>query len=410
MFENICILFSDTGGGHRSAVEALTSAIREVAAGDPSRRVVQITSDNIIEHTHPINKRFVQLYNYLLRHHQPLMKYYYNLLHFLRPSESSFGYLIVKDYLCNWLRAQAPSVVVSVHPMTNRYIGRAMIDCGIKNTTKLVTVITDPNADLWRSWACDETDLFVAPNEIVQGKLIEWGIKPERIATVGMPVHPDFVREPSVDRTAFLSHLGLNPDILTVCINAGWAGGGNMLSVLNALRQTKRPIQVVFLCGHNNELYDQAVELSADLPFQIAVLPFHDRMSDLMKACDLMVSKAGGLTTFQAVASRLPLVLDVLTPPMPQERGTVQVLVDGGLARPLHRVDEIVTMVETAEIVTDRHRALPTVHYLNHDDAIFDISRLILENSHTAISAFQPTSTSLKVDSSTATCSGDSPT
>lgn len=371
-------------------MQALAAAIKEVAAHDPNHRIVQITSDNIVEHSHPLNKQFVETYNYLLRHHQPLMKYYYDLLHLLKPSESNAAYALVKKYLCRWLSEQAPSVVVSAHPMTNHYIARAMKDIGIKDHIKLVTVVTDPNADLWRSWACPETDLFIVPNEIVFSKLTQWGMAPERIEVVGMPVHPDFLKEPAVDRATFLSHLGLSVDALTVCVNAGWAGGGNMLRVLSALRETERHIQVIFLCGHNNKLYEEAVELTADLPFAISVLPFHDRMPDLMKACDLMVTKAGGLTTYQAVASRLPLAIDCITPPMPQERGTVDILVDGGLAQRVQDPRDIINIVQYACVITDRQRALPAVHNLNSADAIYAMARLILKNSRIAIKSFEP--------------------
>lgn len=373
-------------------MEALAAAIKDAAAADPNHRIVQVTSENIVERTHPINQQFVQLYNYLLRHHQPSMKYYYDLLHFLKPNESELGYLISRDYLIHWFTKQAPSVVVSMHPMTNHYIARAMREIGIKDFTKLVTVITDPNADLWRGWACAESDLTIAPNDIVFNKLVEWGIEREKVAVVGMPVHPDFLKDPSVDRETFLHHLGLGSDTLTVCVNAGWAGGGNMISVLGALREIHRPMQLIFLCGHNTRLYKEAVDMAAGLPFSISVLPFHDRMSDLMKACDLMVTKAGGLTTFQAVASRLPLVIDCITEPMPQERGTVDILVDSGLAMRLENPADIVDIVNSAAIITDRHRALPTVHNLNHDAAVNEIARLVLQNSQIAIEAFQPSS------------------
>lgn len=163
-----------------------------------------------------------------------------------------------------------------------------------------------------------------------------------------------------------------------------------MLSVLRSLRKTSRPLQVIFLCGHNQKLYDQAVDMGADLPFSLSVLPFHDRMSDLMKACDLMVTKAGGLTTFQAVSSRLPLVIDCITDPMPQERGTVDLLTDGGLAQRLDSPEGILDIVAAASIVTDRHKALPAVHNLNSADAVYEMARLILQNSQIAIEAFRP--------------------
>ena len=40
-----------------------------------------------------------------------------------------------------------------------------------------------------------------------------------------------------------------------------------------------------------------------------------------MSAANVMISKLGGLTTFEALACRVPIIADVITEPMPQEAG-----------------------------------------------------------------------------------------
>jgi UDP-N-acetylglucosamine:LPS N-acetylglucosamine transferase len=196
-----------------------------------------------------------------------------------------------------------------------------------------------------------------------------------------MPVHPDFFRAPSICRRAFLNHLGLSPELLTVCITAGWAGGGNMLKIYQALSKVKRPIQTIFLCGHNQSLYEKAMELAAESDVPTAVLPFHDCMPDLMSAVDMMITKAGGLTTYQAVARRLPLAFDVLTEPMPQEKGTISMLVEEKVASAIHEPEDIIAIVDSLEVVAERAtHPLPTNHQLNlTDTGVFQMAKCILD-------------------------------
>jgi len=342
---------------------------------------VNVSLENIAEESHPLNQAFVDLYNYILRHKQSWMKYYYWFLEATKPNNSALGYLLVKDYLIQRLRDNRSSVVVSVHPMVNHYLTRAMKELGIAHKTKFVIVITDPNANLWTGWACREADLTIAPNDLARDQLVKWGIDPAKIRVVGMPIQPSFIRPPQVARGELLRSLGLDPELLTVCVTAGWAGGGNMIDVYRALCTVKRPVQSVFICGHNKDLFDEITEESAGSAVPTAVLPFCDSMSDLMGAVDLLVTKAGGLTTFEAVARRLPMAIDLLTEAMPQESGTADMLIEAGLAQALRVPSDIVAIVDGLEKNGNRAaRALPQEHSLDRVDAVFDIARIILDS------------------------------
>jgi UDP-N-acetylglucosamine:LPS N-acetylglucosamine transferase len=376
----ICLAFSDTGGGHRSASDAIESALRELLAEVNPNKDISIFSDNIIEKTHPVNRAFVDIYNFLLRHSQVSMRYYYWFLHVAKPNSSDFGYSLTGPYLRKMLSEVQPELLVCVHPMLNHYLFRAKQDLGLKDT-KLITVITDPNDQLWRGWGCEGTDLIIAPNQIVHDKLLEWGIKPERIKVIGMPVNPDFLRPTLIDPSEFKRNLGLMPDRFTLCVNAGWAGGGNMLSIYRALDAVKRPIQVIFLCGHNKNLYQRILIESEKSSIPTAVLPFHDRMADLMPAVDMMVTKAGGLTTYEAVARRLFTAFDNITEPMPQEARTIDILVDNGLAKRINRPSDIVDIIQSApsQRLDYLNGKLPKAQNLDRTDAVFDIAKIVLE-------------------------------
>ena len=107
---------------------------------------------------------------------------------------------------------------------------------------------------------------------------------------------------------------------------------------------------------------------------------YTDEISDLFAAGDLLVTKAGGLTTFEAVARRLPMAINILTEPMPQEMGTIDILTEAKLAKPIRHFDDLTAIVEELIPATDRQsRPLPTVHNLDQVDAVYKIADLILK-------------------------------
>jgi UDP-N-acetylglucosamine:LPS N-acetylglucosamine transferase len=375
----IALCFSDTGGGHRSAVEAIEAGISEIAQLEPRGHQFDVRIENIVEETHPINRFFVDLYNFLLRHNQSAMRYYYWFVETFRPNDSELGYRLIQKNLSRFLDEAQPDVLVSVHPMCNHYLARALNDADRAGKTKLVTVVTDPNGNFWRGWACSAADLTLVPNELGKRQLIDWEVAKEKIQVVGMPVHPDFTKPPTTGAEEFRHHLGLYRHCLTVCLNAGWAGGGNMLAIYRQLQELTSAIQVIFLCGHNRRLYEQVKREAHKSHIPTAVLPFHDRMSDLMNAVDLMVTKAGGFTTFEALARRLPLAIDMITPPMPQEMGTVNIMIEQGLAFPIYEAEDILPAIDKFQMVADRLRNnLPAVHELDRTDAVYETARAIM--------------------------------
>jgi UDP-N-acetylglucosamine:LPS N-acetylglucosamine transferase len=152
-----------------------------------------------------------------------------------------------------------------------------------------------------------------------------------------------------------------------------------MVHIYRQLAQVDKDIQVIFLCGHNTRLYEQMRRESLKYDIPTHVLPFHDKIADLMSAVDLMVTKAGGLTTFEALARKLPLAFDLITKPMPQERGTVDLLVQQNLATEIRRPEDIVKIVMDLKPVPNREDVvLPAVHQLDKISASDTIARWIM--------------------------------
>jgi UDP-N-acetylglucosamine:LPS N-acetylglucosamine transferase len=381
----ILLVYSDTGGGHRSAAEAIRQAILELCAKRGIRAPKMLLED-IIEESNSVNRLFAHMYNSLLSSHQDWMKYYAALIEWIKPNESEIGYQLAKSYTEKIVTATNPAVIVSVHPMVNHYLARTLKDLGRSGKTKLITVLTDPNSHLWTGWACPDADLTIAPNDLARNQLITFGLDPSKIRVIGMPINPEFLKPPHESRRALLTRLGLNPDQITVAITTGSAGGGNMPKIYDALTKTQKHIQVMFFCGSNEKLIARMQEASQNAPFKTVVLPFTESMADTMNACDLLITKAGALTSFEAIARRLPMAIDLVTEAMPQEIGTAKLLIESGLAKPIRQPEDILPIVQALEIVKERGKLpLPVEHSLNRVDAVYEIADLILSACRTRV-------------------------
>jgi UDP-N-acetylglucosamine:LPS N-acetylglucosamine transferase len=350
------IITSATGGGHTSAAAAIADGLKRFSAPDCLVNIARA-----IEESHFLARKLADFYNYLLRHHQPLMKYYYAAIERFKPNESNLFYRLGMNYLRQLFERFCPQVVISVHPMTQHLFARVMKELGLLDTIPLVTVVTDPCYGFWSGWACEDVSLYLVATEEAQQQLIDYGINPERIKICGIPIHPKFQYENEEERAAARVELGLDPEKFTVFVNAGWIGGGNIPHIFEQMVDQGRQLdnaQAIFLAGRNDELRANVSRLAKRSTFPIKIIGYTDAMEKLMRAADVMVSKLGGLTTFEALASRLPIIADVTTPPMPQESQTANLLARHKAGILLECANDVVPIVRRLIASPAEHAAL----------------------------------------------------
>jgi UDP-N-acetylglucosamine:LPS N-acetylglucosamine transferase len=337
----ILIISSDTGGGHRSAAVAIAAGLQKFFAGNSyAVRVVRA-----IEESHSISARLVNVYNWVLRHRQHWMKYLYWAVNRFRPETREFFYRRSVGYVGELFERWCPHVVVSVHPLTQHAIGRVLRELKLADKIPLVTVVTDPCYGFWKGWACDDVRLYLVASEEARRQLIDYGVAPERIKISGMPVHPKFNLPDERAAQAARRALGLDPQKFTVFVNAGWVGGGNIPEIFRELVRGDLDVQAIFLAGNNKELRAEAESIAAGAKFPVKVIGYSEHVEQLMQAANVMISKLGGLTTFEALACRVPIIADATTAPMPQEAGAASMLSKRGAGVLLERAGDIVPAV-----------------------------------------------------------------
>jgi UDP-N-acetylglucosamine:LPS N-acetylglucosamine transferase len=347
----ILIISSDTGGGHRSAAAAIVAGVQKFF----DRQSYAVRVVRALEESHAITAKMVGFYNWLLRNRQHWMKYLYWFVNRFRPETREFFHKRCVGYIIELFERWCPHVVVSVHPLTQHILGRVLKELKLADRIPLVSVVTDPYYGFWRGWACDAVTLYLVASDEARRQLIDYGIAPERIKISGMPVHPKFAYPDENVARAARSALGLDPEKFTVFVNAGWEGGGNIPQIFRELIRGELDVQAIFLAGRNEQLRVDAEALALEATFPIKVIGYSEQVEQLMGAANVMISKLGGLTTFEAFACRLPIIADAITAPMPQEAGAASLLVKRGAGVLLQRASDIVPII--------RRMVEDTAHY-----------------------------------------------
>jgi len=222
------------------------------------------------------------------------------------------------------LREHDPDVVLSVHPLFNHVAHQAIRKSG--RPRALMTVITDL-VDFHRGWTFSQADLVIAPTEGARKVALRRRVPPDRVKLLGLPVDLRFRPPAPGEKQALRRRFGLDEHRFTVLVMGGAAGVGHLASQVHALNEDSNAWQLVVVCGRNERLRRRILELERLTP--TLVLGFVDYMPELMRACDIVVTKAGPGAIAEALATGLPLVITGYLPG--QETPNVDFVVESGI-------------------------------------------------------------------------------
>jgi len=303
----LLILSSDTGEGHNSAAAAIGSAAS--SAG------LEVKLRKPLEESTIVNRSLAGFYNTLLTHRPQWMSWYFRLIDRLRPNERDFFYKKVRGYIGRFIESERPDVVLSVHPMLNHFIPRFIKEEGLG--ISCYTFVTDPFPPFWRGWSSRYVDrYFVTTAEALQA-LTATGIPAWQIDRVSMPVRSSFAPATTTEIEALRDTLDFD-DHGIVLINGGARGGGPLYRIYTSVRRSAAALNILVVCGRNIGLR-RRIDRMRDS--KTRTFGFVQDMHRYVAAADLVVTKPGALSTYEALACRVPVLLTSLRCLMPQESG-----------------------------------------------------------------------------------------
>lgn len=380
------------GTGHRRAAEAIAEAVRRHLPH------AQVDCCDLLAYTPTwFAWSYPRLYRSLVQRCSPLWGWGYELIdrpwvfRCVQPLRRRWNRLMARRLLRR-LRDQPPDVLVATHFFPADLFASAKRAGFLK--ARLVVVITDlfPH----RVWFAQPADAFVVGSSPTHDLCRQRGIVADRVHLLGIPVSPSFTQP--LDRAATLRALGLAPDRRTVLIAGGGMGVGPIAQLVERLlaidTDRAQRLQLIVVCGDNDRLRRSLERLSqqACLPSRsgrdrqarmpIRVFGFVETMAELMRVSDLLVTKAGGLTITEALATGLPLIICSVIPG--QEQLNARYVVSHGAAlMALHApevIDAIRRLLDDPSAVRQMQERARALAFPHAADRV--VERLILPLAH----------------------------
>ncbi len=223
---------------------------------------------------------------------------------------SSRSNKIMAIKLLKLLRDKKPDLIISTHPFSSQMCSYLKRKCKIN--AKIATIMTDfaPH-DQWLVGS-DFTDYFFVSNSEMKDYLVSKDISAERVFVTGIPLSSRFLQK--YDRNEILNSYGLKDGKQNILFFGGGEfglGKSRTFEVFDDLVQCTLDKQIIAIAGKNEKMklkFDEIVEKN-NAGERVRVLPFTNEVPELMSISDLVVTKPGGMTTTESLASHLPLIM-----------------------------------------------------------------------------------------------------
>ncbi len=295
---HLVFYFSDTGGGHRSAAEALIEALH-LEYGDAF--TVEMV-DFFKDYAPPPFNRAPDLYPQVARAPRLWEASFYAtdgrararlITASLWPAVRRAARKLVRDHPAD--------MIVTVHPLANSFALRALG----RNRPLFYTVVTDM-VTAHALWFDARADRIFVPTEMARQRALAYHMPPEKLEVVGLPVADRYCAPPG-DKQALRQRFGWPVDKPVVLLVSGGEGMGPLGRTARAIDESGLNLGLVIVCGRNQRLKASLEVQTWENP--TFIYGFTREMPDFMRAVDVIITKAGPGTIAEALNAGLPIIL-----------------------------------------------------------------------------------------------------
>jgi 1,2-diacylglycerol 3-beta-galactosyltransferase len=315
----IHLVFFDAGGGHRNAATALQVQIeRQGLPLDVSLVNLQEVLDPLDILRKLTGIRIQDMYNKMLRNGWTLGSP--QLMRVLQLVVWTYHGPAVKVLEQFW-KEHSPDMVVSLVPHFNRALRESYEEAF--PSRPFVTVLTDLADYPKHFWIERESQYIVCGTDKAVEQARALGhLDGTVFRTSGMILHPRFYETHAIDRATERKKLSLDPGLPTGIVLFGGYGTSKMLDILRQINQSSLQTQLILICGRNEKLAEALRKEPTRIP--IHVEGFTTQIPYFMALSDFFIGKPGPGSISEALAKRLPVIIDCNAWTLPQERYNAQ--------------------------------------------------------------------------------------
>jgi processive 1,2-diacylglycerol beta-glucosyltransferase len=323
MFDKVLVLSASAGAGHIRAAQAVERAFHEQPAAREVRHV------DTLDYTNKLFRRlYAKAYLDMVNRTPELLGWLYDYLD--KPWERERRRLALDKLntrpFVKMLKEYRPDIIVCTHFLPAEIV--SWLKAKERITSRQAIVVTD--MDVHAMWLCHHYEQYFVALPETREHMVRLGIPEEKLTVSGIPIDPVFAIEK--DKREMRRKHGLREDTCTILVSAGGFGVGPIEHIFQSLLELRHEAQAVVICGRNEELKSRLESLAANLPRQARVtikpIGYTTEMDEYMAASDLLLGKPGGLTSSEALARGLVMVI-VNPIPGQEERNSDHLLEEG---------------------------------------------------------------------------------
>ena len=360
----VLILTITTGQGHNQVAKNLCDCLSQCGA--------EAFSMDVFEYITPVLKEVVS-HGYLMSTKR-LPKVYGKAYRMAEKRDADSKVIkitssIMARKLTKFINDYMPDVIICTHVFAAMLVSN--IKKKIGKDTKSIGIVTDFTIHPY--WEETDLDFYITATELLNNQAVKKGISEDKVLAIGIPVDMKFSK--AVSKQAAREELGFEQK-KTVLVMSGSMGYGKFGKMIKQLDEADLDFQIVSVCGHNAKLKKEIDKMK--LNHKIYNYGFSDKIDLFMDAADCIVTKPGGLTTSEALAKGLPIIM---ANPIPgHEDRNVEFLLNNGAAFKVSKtfpIDEAVYQMFTSDIRLEGMKKM--AEKLGKKDAITKFTKFIME-------------------------------
>lgn len=310
----ILILSGRFGFGHEMAANAIRE---EFMRQDKNAVIIQ---KDLPEYFYPrVSKILYKIFGLVAERYHGIYNLVYKISGRMNSGNKPGGPVVYQKFR-KMMKEYAPDVIVCTHPFCEK--AAATYKAKADSQIPLVTSITD--ISMHKEWYAKQTDLYLAPTREVKDNLVSLGASPEDILVTGVPVRQQFLGKTEYEA-------GERKGEKNVLVMGGGLGIiPGLEDILYTLHEMPG-IRTTVITGKNQKLYDRWAGQFDD----VEMLGYVDNIGSYMRKADLVITKAGGITLFELIQSRVPMFIirpfleqEIVNARYAQEKGFAQVVWD----------------------------------------------------------------------------------
>ncbi len=304
--KKILIFYASYGGGHLSAAKSINNYLNNNYSNIQTELIDCMKYINTF-----LEKVTTRAYKEMAKKAPKLWRQvYYRSQKGLLSRISKDSNKLMARKLAKLICAENPDLIISTHPFSSQMVSylkkKEILHC------KLATILTD--FEIHEQWLVgyEYTDLFFVSNEHMKDALIEHNIPLSKIHVTGIPFSDRFLQAFDKDKTFQMFNLDKTKNV------ALFFGGGEFglgkdrtVQLLKNLITVAKDYQIVAISGKNAKMKLAFEKVVSDVCVEnrVRVLPFTDKVPELMSISNVVITKPGGLTTTESLVSKLPIIV-----------------------------------------------------------------------------------------------------